>query len=150
MNGFNIDYKLEGLLAEIAQEAKEIGEDYLDSIRIKCVNLYKQAIAQSVYVGYDHGDYYPTYQLLTAVTSDVEDGVIYIYYDYEIMYYWSVISGTNKYNGTSVTEGVPLWVNEGHGGVYNYKARHFAELAKKMIENELGVEVEIMYPPNYK
>jgi hypothetical protein len=130
------------LFQEIGESLDKRQKDYMESIKNKVVNLYKLAIATTVYsIPENENGYHRTYQLINSVKGDIVDGTLYVYHDLKGMgmHYYSYL-----YDDIETTEQVPYWVNYGHGGLWLYGRRNFLEVARDVVRQEFGVEVVIM------
>lgn len=136
-------------------ELDKTTEQYLVSIRVQVAEILKLAILRSVYQSYSPVSYTRLYQLYNQVKFEVQRNgkftVLLAYIDTDNMYYESAVSGSD------VTEQVPWFVEEGHryrnytppvsvaGNMYHsYPPRRYLELAQQLIEQQLGIQVEII------
>mgnify|MGYP000847431904 CR=1 FL=1 len=131
-------------LEYLTQQIKEYQKDYLDEIKGGIMALWQDAINENVYQIYDPVQYQRSFDLLNNLEMHFDnDGKLIIQTDTDN--YYSVV------NRKDVSDLVPIYVNSGHNDsspiqniYHHYPARHFLEKAKEMIENEYGLECEII------
>lgn len=126
-------------------------ENYYNSelakIANRCKEILEDAIQSEVYDKYSPTSYERSFQLRDNVEVDIKNGYIYVYVNTGNMHYWS-----NNSKGEDVTAWVPYWINYGHnisesGGIFMYDyypSRNYIQVAKERIQNELGLDVEII------
>jgi hypothetical protein len=113
----------------------------IEQVQKRCIELYRQAILENVYLYYNPKVYSPTDQLLNAISVKVDGNTILVYSDTSMMHYTSMVSGE------PVQEFIPYWIQQGHDdGIgeaqpgYNqwhrYEGRHFLEKAQALIKRE--------------
>jgi len=130
---------------------------YFDGIKNRVLELYRQAIQETIYNAY-HPTYYSdgfgnrTNQMLDNIAIKMEGGRLIVYTDTSKMHYYSAVDGRD------VTELVPWMLqNTGHmdsTGIVNmyhyYPERNFLGRAEELIRGEfpqLNIEI-ILDEPN--
>ncbi len=127
------------------QQINKAQREYLDEIKDGIMALWQDAINENVYQVYDPVQYQRSFDLLNKLEMHFDDdGKLIIQTDTDN--YYSVVDGKD------VSDLVPNWVgetghtdNKGTGMYHNYQPpKHFLERAKEFIENEYGLECEII------
>ncbi len=110
---------------------------------------FKKAVWINVYVKYDPKVYERTYNLINSLTvSEVKQEGNFIYFDITFdrskLTHYSVVSGTNVYNGQEIY--IPSLIDEGHKQkgydeidyFHNYPVRNFMKEAIYFIKSDLN------------
>lgn len=143
-------------LADFDVDLDKETERYLNSIKVEVAEILKLAIYQRVYQSYRPNTYIRTYQLYNQIKIELrkngKQSVLLVLIDTDKMAYESAVSGND------VTNAVPYFVEEGHEA-HNYTppkgtennmfhrympSREYLELAQVLIEQRLGIKVEII------
>lgn len=137
----------------LEEQIKKYQAELIKGVQKRLVELFKQALDETVYDYYQPSVYDRTYMLKESVRThyDSKKNTVYVYPD--INYgYWSAVDGRD------VSAAVPYWVQEGHDdgiGIkkkgenqyHRYEGRHYLERAKELIDKEFkdsGIKVEII------
>lgn len=117
---------------------------YLQQVKERVKQLFKQALKECVYDYYIPNTYERTYQMLNNVNVHInENGEIYVYTDNQ--FYTSAVDGSPQ-----SPDFINYIIEHGHhdGGTnnqyHNYEGRHYLERAKELIENEFDCKCEIV------
>lgn len=138
------------IMAKIYYDYEYLEEElkkYLNQIKQRVIELYRQAIEETIYNAHSPTQYKRTYQMLNSIAVKFENDKLIIYTDTANMSYYSAVDGRDA------TELVP-WMLEQTGhmdgtGIVNlyhyYPERRFLERAKELIQNEFpDLQIEII------
>jgi hypothetical protein len=131
------------------QEVKRYQDKLINSIKGRLVELFKQALEETVYDYYNPTTYERTNRLKDSVTVKFDNATntLYIYPDITNGYVSAV-------DGRDVSLAVPYWIQSGHSdntGINNqyhsYEGRDYLQRAKELIDKEFkeyGFDIEII------
>jgi hypothetical protein len=125
---------------------KEYRKEYFTQVSLDLVELFKQALDETVY-DIKATTYERTYMLKNSVVARFNEleGALYVYSDINTSYYSAV-------DGRDVSQALQWFVEEGHSddsGInnqyHNYQGRHYLEKAQELIEqNYPDIKIEII------
>ncbi|MCD3321817.1 hypothetical protein G8V07_15235 [Clostridium botulinum D/C] len=118
--------------------------NYLEHVKERVRELFKQALRECVYDYYTPNSYERTYQMLNNVNVHInEEGELYVYTDNQ--FYTSAVDGSPQ---------TPNFINytiehghhdgKGTNQYHSYEGRHYLERAKELIDNEFKCNCEII------
>lgn len=132
-------------LIYLAQQIQQYEKDYLEKIRDGLIYLLQESIEICVYQYYTPKVYTRNFDLLNDIDFKFEGNKIVIYLNSREMDYRSFVDGSD------VSDYVSQWVESGHNDdsiiqsqYHHYEGRNYLEYAKELIEDEYGLEVEII------
>lgn len=137
--------ELDQLLSEF--ENDEIKKE-IDNIIRQCKKIIEKCIDKYVVNYYSPEQYMRTKQIKECWKVDINNDAIELMFDFSKMKYH-----TNSIVQENITELVPYWVNYGHYNInasyprnqYDmYEGRYFLEAIKEEIENQLGIECNLI------
>lgn len=111
---------------------------YFKEIEQDIIQIFQEAIDQTIYDAYTPNTYKRTYMFRDSVRChyDYKNNVLYVYSDINTGYYSAV-------DGRDVTPAISYWLQEGHSdgtGIdnqyHNYQGRNYLEKAEKMIKEK--------------
>lgn len=127
-------------------EMQQILQQELNRISERIKAIFIECIEQEIYDRYTPSWYDRTYQLKNNVEIEINDGSILVYVNPDNMDYYSAYNRERD-----VTEAVPWFLTQGHkdntginNWFHNYPKSNYLEVAKERIQNELGLECEII------
>jgi hypothetical protein len=132
---------------QLNAEIKLKMQEYLDSIRDRVIELYKQAIQNKLYNYYTPNTYDRTYDYLNSVNVQIVNNKLYVFADMnEGMGHYSTVTGEDE------SANINNWVINGHNddsNVYNeyhhYEGRDILDYAQELIQSEFpDLQVKIM------
>ena len=119
---------------------------YLESIKNRISELFKQGIQESIYDYYSPTEYNRTYNFLNSVRTDIDlvTGKMFVYAD--------VTSGyVSAVSGKDVSDSISNWLNKGHydykgsGEYHSYEKRNYLLRCYALIHDEFPeLDLEII------
>jgi len=128
----------------INEQIIEFQQMYLQKIKNRVKELFKQAVDEKVYKYYTPNTYERTYQMLENIDVKIgTDDNLYVYVDNQ--FYYSAVDGSPQYPNF-----INYIIQEGHSDgkgtnqYHDYEGRDYLGYAKELIDKEFDCDCEII------